>query len=472
MTGEAAGDAAICTHGLGKSYRGAPALDALDLRVPRGSIFGFLGPNGAGKTTTIKLLLGLTRPAAGSACVLGRPVATDGLAIRQRIGYLGQQPQFYDHLTARETLRFTARLFFAGPRVGIERRVDEMLDLVGLTGVADRTVRGFSGGERQRLGIAQAQINDPELLILDEPAAALDPIGRRDVLEIMGRLRETTTIFYSTHILDDVERVSDTVAILAEGRLVTQAPVADLLRGASATYALTVRGAGAAVRDRLSTLPWVTAVDAEPAERATTLKVRVSDERAADRDLLRLALDQEDTTVTSYGRAGSHWKTCSLTSSRRVRPDEAHVHHATHPAHHPGCSARPAPRADRRVAAGFGPMLRKELGQWWCTRQWLVQAFTWLVVINGIVALVLLGDDAEDSVQVFSCCWGCSARRSGLRHDAGRRPRRGRARHGRVGPRQARDPGVVPAEQLIGYAVGFGALALTLPWWPSWWSGP
>jgi ABC-2 type transport system ATP-binding protein len=292
----------IATRGLRKAYGSVVALHGLDLRVPKGSIFGFLGPNGAGKTTTIKLLLGLTRPTSGSASVVGHEVAADGLLIRQRIGYLAQQPQFYDHMSARQTLRFTARLFFRGQSKAADRRVDEMLELVGLAGLADRPVRGFSGGERQRLGIAQAQINDPELLILDEPASALDPVGRRDVLEIMRRLRDRTTIFYSTHILDDVERVSDTVAILNGGRMVAQAPITELLHGNTTEYALTIHGNGGGVPSRLRSQQWVTAVRAEQTGPLTTVNVAVNDDRAADAQLLRLVLDDPDTTVASFGR--------------------------------------------------------------------------------------------------------------------------------------------------------------------------
>ena len=207
-------DLVISTEGLSKSYRGVAALEDLDLRVPRHAIFGFLGPNGAGKSTTIKLLLGLSRPTRGSATIFGLDSVRDSVAIRERVGYLAQEPRFYDHMTARETLRFAARFFYDGPADLIEERVAEVLDLVGLDDRADRPIKGFSGGERQRLGIAQAQVNYPELLILDEPAAALDPMGRRDVLEVMERLRKHTTIFYSTHILDDVQRVSDSVAIM------------------------------------------------------------------------------------------------------------------------------------------------------------------------------------------------------------------------------------------------------------------
>ncbi|HET7091288.1 MAG TPA: ABC transporter ATP-binding protein [Anaerolineae bacterium] len=202
----------IDTRGLSKTYNGTQALQSLDLKVHKNSIFGFLGPNGAGKTTTIKLLLGLARPTSGGGTVFGHDIARESGSIRQRVGYLAQDPRFYEHMTARETLK-----------------------LVGLDDKADRPIKGFSGGERQRLGIAQAQINYPDLLILDEPAASLDPQGRHDMLEVMERLRKYTTIFYSTHILAAVQRVSDTVAILNRGRLVAQAPIEQLLAGSRNT---------------------------------------------------------------------------------------------------------------------------------------------------------------------------------------------------------------------------------------------
>ena len=165
------------------------------------------------------------------------------MTIRQRVGYLAQDPRFYEHMTARETLRFTAGFFYSGPANAVEKRVAETLELVGLADKADRPVKGFSGGERQRLGIAQAQINYPDLLILDEPAASLDPQGRHDVLEVMERLREHTTIFYSTHILSDVQRVSDTVAILDHGKLISQARIQELLNpGGAPVFNLAVNG--------------------------------------------------------------------------------------------------------------------------------------------------------------------------------------------------------------------------------------
>src|SRR5512143_1508621 len=163
----------IETHGLTKTYKGVQALKALDLQVQKNSICGFLGPNGAGKTTTIKLLLGLARPTGGSALVFGKDIEKENDLIRRKVGYLSQDPRYYDYMTARQTLRFTARFFYDGPTSEIESRVAETLELVGLTDRADRPIKGFSGGERQRLGIAQAQVNYPDLLILDEPAASL-----------------------------------------------------------------------------------------------------------------------------------------------------------------------------------------------------------------------------------------------------------------------------------------------------------
>ena len=298
----------ISTQGLSKSYQGVNALQPLDLHVARHSIFGFLGPNGAGKSTTIKLLLGLAKPSSGSATIFGQDSVRDSVAIREKVGYLAQDPRYYDHMSARETLRFTARFFYTGPKAAIEERIAETLDLVGLADKADRPIKGFSGGERQRLGIAQAQVNHPDLLLLDEPAAALDPMGRRDVLAVMERLRKHTTVFYSTHILEDVQRVSDSVAILNHGQLVAQAPIAQLLNGnGGIQYTLTLRGAVDAAQARIASRPWVASVGAESAvapelNGATTLHVRVTDADAAEAQLLRLALDDPHTTVIEFGR--------------------------------------------------------------------------------------------------------------------------------------------------------------------------
>jgi ABC-2 type transport system ATP-binding protein len=220
-------ESAISMAGLTKHYPGVAALTDLSLEVPAGSIYGFLGPNGAGKSTAIKMLAGLTKPTSGSASVAGIPVVA-GPGYRREVGYLAQEPRFYDWMTGRETLRFVASLYPATDRADAAK-VAAVLARVGLADAADRRTSTYSGGMRQRLGIAQALIGSPAVLLLDEPVSALDPIGRHEVLDLMRELRGEVTVFYSTHILDDVERVSDHVAILDGGRLVRSAPTAELL---------------------------------------------------------------------------------------------------------------------------------------------------------------------------------------------------------------------------------------------------
>jgi ABC-2 type transport system ATP-binding protein len=284
-------DFVICTEGLSKSFGEVHALKSLDLRVPQKSIFAFLGPNGAGKTTTIKLLLGLIKPTRGGGKILGMDIVRDSVDIRARIGYLPQDARFYEHMTARQTLDYTARFFYSGPRSAIDKRVNEMIELVGLENKADRPIKGFSGGERQRLGIAQAQVNYPDLLILDEPAASLDPQGRRDVLEVMSRLRKYTTIFYCTHILDDAQRVSDQVAIVNQGELITQTSVKELLAGTGdLTYSVTLKGDAQSAYKHIIQHPWVSGIESSQQGEHTIWRVSVTDEDAAKEQLMGLLI--------------------------------------------------------------------------------------------------------------------------------------------------------------------------------------
>lgn len=293
----------INTEGLSKSYKKVQALKSLDLTVPKNSIFGFLGPNGAGKTTTIKLLLGLTRPTAGGGTVLGKDILQDNVEVRRRIGYLAQNPSYYKHMTARQTLEFRARFIYSGPKDLIDSRVEETLELVGLAQKADRPIKGFSGGEIQRLGIGQAQINYPELLILDEPAANLDPGGRHDVLEVMERLRKYTTIFYSTHILDDVQQVSDTVAILDHGELVAYAPLDDLLASSEESqYSLVLDNTSVAAQNRVASQPWVSDLSITQKDGLYTWQVTVTENEAAISELLRLVLSDKSINVLEFGQ--------------------------------------------------------------------------------------------------------------------------------------------------------------------------
>ncbi len=296
-------DLVVETAALSKSYGEANAVDSIDLRVPRNSVFGFLGPNGAGKTTTMKMLLGLIRPTSGSGSVFGLDIVGDSPQLRRRIGYLPQEPRFYPHMTARETLRFAAGFFFSGPGERLEARVSEMLAFVGLSDKADRPVKTLSGGETQRLGIAQAQIHQPDLLILDEPAAALDPLGRRDVLAILEQFRETSTVFYSTHILDDVQRVSDMVCILKDGRIISQGPLGEVLAaGSGSVFTAVIEGDVETATAALLAQPWVDGVAVDSEGQSARLRITVTDTDVAAARLQRVLLADEALVVKEFTR--------------------------------------------------------------------------------------------------------------------------------------------------------------------------
>lgn len=215
--------AVIETEGLTKEYRlgmrgrRVLALDRLHLKVEEGEIFGFLGPNGAGKTTTLKTLIGFIMPTSGSGRLFGEEIGN--IQVRQRIGFLPESPYFYDYLTATEFLSFYGRLFGLGKKV-MKERIVHLLKQVGLESASNLQLRKFSKGMLQRIGIAQALINDPELVILDEPMSGLDPIGRKEVRDLILQLKaQGKTVFFSTHIIPDVEMICDRVAILIKGKL-------------------------------------------------------------------------------------------------------------------------------------------------------------------------------------------------------------------------------------------------------------
>jgi len=293
---------AVCTEGLGKSFGSVKALESLNLRVPEKSIFGLLGPNGAGKTTTIKLLLGLIKPTSGRGTLLGQDIQKSSVEVRRRTGYLAQNPSYYTYMTAREILLFKLRFFYNGERRAMEKRVQESLEMVELEDKADRPIKGFSGGERQRLGIAQAEVHRPDLLILDEPAANLDPMGRHEVLNLMEKLRQHSTVIYSTHILNDVQHISDTVAILNKGKLLAQAPIAELLKGSSVVYNITLKGNYQSAYEMMKSLSWVTGINVVQGDSRTTLEVSVTDEGRAEEELPKLALLGDKVSVTEFGK--------------------------------------------------------------------------------------------------------------------------------------------------------------------------
>lgn len=270
--------AAIDTQNLTKVYksirRKAPSLDSLSLTVNEHEVFGFLGRNGAGKTTTIKLLTSLIRPTSGEAHIFGESIRTR--ASRRLIGYLPEQPYYYEYLTPRETIDFYGELqgLSAADRSREWARLSELLDLGE---IADERIRGFSKGMRQRVGFAVALVGDPPLLILDEPMSGLDPVGRRMIRQLILRCRdEKKTVFFSSHVLSDVEQICDRVAILVRGRLVRQGRIDELVGEQTAKCEIALRGLGPETVKRI-------AAQAESHRRAEELDLFiVSDEAAAN----------------------------------------------------------------------------------------------------------------------------------------------------------------------------------------------
>lgn len=273
---------------LRKYYGPVRALDGLDLEVAPGTVYGFLGPNGAGKTTTLRILTGLARPTGGQARVAGIDVLKDGRTLSRRIGHLPEEPAFYPWMTPVEFLDYLGRLYGL-PASARRARTRELLALIRLEDVSRRRIGGFSRGMRQRLGVAATLIHRPEVLFLDEPASALDPAGRKEVLDLIESLRGQCTVLMSTHILADVERVCDVVGIIAKGRMLVQARREDLL----ARYAVPAFEVEADDREALSRwgkqlerLAWVAAVSPQNG----TLRITAKDLQKAKRDLLPLAV--------------------------------------------------------------------------------------------------------------------------------------------------------------------------------------
>jgi ABC-2 type transport system ATP-binding protein len=272
---------AVQIEALRKVFGEFTALDGLNLEVEEGMVFGFLGPNGAGKTTTIRILTGLAHATSGNARVLGHDMGKHKDEIARQTGFLPEEPAFYNWMTPREFLDYVGRIFGlpAGDR---SARTKELIALAGLEDSAKRRIAGFSRGMRQRLALAQALVNRPKVLFLDEPASALDPLGRKEVLDFIEQLRGQCTVFMSTHILADVERVCDTVGIINHGRLVTEAPRDELLR----RYAIPALelAVDESTKDSIST--WIDAASHE----GLIIRVQVNDIDLAKEALLTSAI--------------------------------------------------------------------------------------------------------------------------------------------------------------------------------------
>jgi ABC-2 type transport system ATP-binding protein len=288
----------IETAGLTKRFGERTAVDRVELRVPRGSAFGYLGPNGAGKTTLIRMLLGLTRPSAGSMRLLDRPLPAERAAALARVGAIVEEPHFLTYLTGRENLQVVA----AAREPAAGRRIGPALARVGLGARADDRVATYSQGMRQRLGVARALLADPELLILDEPMNGLDPAGILEMREMMRALvAEGRTVLLSSHLLDEVEKVCDQVAIVDRGRIVAQGPIAELAAGGTPTVGLRTAGAG----DELRALALLNTHPAVAGAVGTADAIRVTLHPADPAEAVRVTADLNrrlvEAGVTVYG---------------------------------------------------------------------------------------------------------------------------------------------------------------------------
>lgn len=218
---------AISVRNLSKKFKSFTAVDDLSFDVTKNHVVGFLGPNGAGKTTTLRMLVGLSNPTAGNITISKTPVVFGSPAANKKVGYLPEFPSMYRWMTGYEYLDFIADIFgLSGERK--VKKITNLLSLVDLTEAKDKRIAAFSGGMKQRLGIAQALLGDPEVLILDEPVSALDPLGRKEVLSVIEKLKASRTVLFSTHILSDVDRICDDVIIINKGKLVVSSPLAAL----------------------------------------------------------------------------------------------------------------------------------------------------------------------------------------------------------------------------------------------------
>lgn len=235
----------VGTKGLTKVFKKEKAVDELDLQIAKGEIYGFLGPNGAGKTTTIRLLLGLMKPTAGKIRIFQKELAKERIEILKKVGSLVENPSYYPHLTAYENLEVMRKI------LGIPKtRIDEVLEIVRLTDVRHKKVKGFSLGMKQRLGIAMALLNEPELLILDEPTNGLDPSGIIEIRELLKRLPKERgmTIFVSSHLLSEIEQIATTVGIIKKGKLIFQGSIESLRKVSQPRISLRVDDSKKAMR--------------------------------------------------------------------------------------------------------------------------------------------------------------------------------------------------------------------------------
>lgn len=288
---------AISVKNLTKTFKSFKAVDGLTFDAAENHVIGFLGPNGAGKTTTLRMLVGLSRPTSGEIVISGQPVQFGQSAAHYGVGYLPELPSMYTWLTGHEYLSFVADTFDMS-ETAKKKTIRELLKLVGLTDAKDRRIGTYSGGMKQRLGIAQALVNDPKVIILDEPVSALDPLGRKDVLEVIEKLKSSRTILLSTHILSDVDKICDDIVLINHGKLVAAQPLPEL-KAAHATPLLEIElnTDATALARKVSKEPWAQKVQ----QNGNVLKVWLGDNAVIETNVPLQFLAKQEVGILSYG---------------------------------------------------------------------------------------------------------------------------------------------------------------------------
>lgn len=288
---------AIVVKNLSKTFKSFAAVDGLSFSVEKNHVVGFLGPNGAGKTTTLRMLVGLSKPTGGNIVISGVPVVFGNPSSNKKVGYLPEAPSMYTWMSGFEYLNFVADILKLDEK-SKATKIKELLKLVDLTEARNKRIGTYSNGMKQRLGIAQALINDPEVIIMDEPVSALDPIGRKNVLHVIERLKKNRTILLSTHILSDVDKICDDIVIIDKGKLVVSSPLAELkAKYASPILEIEFASDPSAVFDKVKKEKWVKRVEQD----GTNMKIWLADESVVEKNIpLKFFADQK-IGVLKYG---------------------------------------------------------------------------------------------------------------------------------------------------------------------------
>jgi ABC-2 type transport system ATP-binding protein len=288
---------AISVKNITKKFKKFTAVDGLSFEVEKNHVVGFLGPNGAGKTTTIRMIVGLSKPTAGSISISSTPVIFGRSQSNKKVGYLPEAPAFYAWMTGFEYLSLIADIFELSVDIKIQK-LEELLKLVDLTQSKDKRISTYSNGMKQRLGIAQALIGDPEVLILDEPVSALDPIGRKEVLRVIESLKKNKTIFFSTHILSDVDRICDDIILINNGKLIISSSLADLkTKYASPILEVEFNGDPTIILTSLRSEKWVSKIEKD----GNQLRIWLNNETTLASNVPLIFFSKQKLGVLRYG---------------------------------------------------------------------------------------------------------------------------------------------------------------------------